>query len=166
MNLYILRHGIAVDHGTGEYKDSERPLTEEGIDKMKKTAKAMEKLDLNFDAILSSPFIRARQTAEIVAAKLNLQDKLELTDSLASGKTGKPLIEELQTEYKNDQKILLVGHEPDLSLLISKLTSGNDSVGLILKKGGLAKLSIEDLRYGRCAVLCWLLTPRLLLNIA
>ena len=71
MKLYILRHGIAVEPGTPGYEtDADRPLTSEGERKMRQIAGAMEALELSFDLILSSPYLRARQTAEIVAEVL------------------------------------------------------------------------------------------------
>ena len=71
MNLYILRHGVATDPAAHEFaKDADRPLTPEGKRKLRQVAEAMEALELSFDLILSSPYLRARQTAEVIAAAL------------------------------------------------------------------------------------------------
>ena len=79
MNLYLLRHGIAVEPGvTGYEPDSERPLTARGEDRLREAAKAMDALELSFDLILSSPFLRARQTAEIIARNLKLRSKTRI----------------------------------------------------------------------------------------
>ena len=81
MEIYILRHGIAVERGTpGCKKDSDRPLTEEGERKMWQIAKAMLRMDLKFDLILSSPYIRAKRTAEVVAETLG--QEVTFTDAL------------------------------------------------------------------------------------
>ena len=94
MNLYILRHGIAVEPGTPGYeKDADRPLTPEGERKLWQITEAMEALELSFDLILSSPYLRARQTAEIVAEALKARKRLELSDSLTPGGSSKKLIE-------------------------------------------------------------------------
>ena len=94
MNLYILRHGIAVEPGTPGYaKDADRPLTPEGERKLRQIAEAMEALELSFDLILSSPYLRARQTAEIIAEALKARKKLELSDSLTPGGSTKKLVE-------------------------------------------------------------------------
>ena len=140
MNLYILRHGIAVEPGTPGYeKDADRPLTPEGEHKLLQIAKAMDALDLSFDVILSSPYVRARQTADSNPKKLvNLLTHLQ------------PLPE----------KVLLVGHEPFLSGLISLLVFGQVTLAVVMKKGGLCKLSTGALKTGRCASLEWLLTPK------
>ena len=81
MNLYILRHGIAVEPGSPGYKsDSERPLIPKGERRLRSAAAAMRKLELSFDLILSSPFIRAKQTAEIVAGELKLKKRIDFFD--------------------------------------------------------------------------------------
>jgi phosphohistidine phosphatase len=160
MNLYILRHGIAVEHGAAGYEnDDERPLTGKGERKMWVIAEAIKALEISFDSIFSSPLVRARQTAEIVAEALKCVKRLELTDTLAPQESAKPLIQFLRDQGAMDD-ILLVGHEPFLSRLIALLISGDSETSVLLKKGGFCKLSIAELKYGRCAILEWLLTPK------
>ena len=160
MNLYILRHGIAVEHGAAGYEnDDERPLTGKGERKMRAIAEAIKALEISFDLILSSPLVRARQTAEIVAEALKARKRLELTDTLAPRDSAKPLIEYLKDQGAVDDA-LLVGHEPFLSRLISLLISGDYETSVLLKKGGFCKLSTVELKHGRCATLEWLLTPK------
>ena len=160
MNLYLLRHGLAVEPGTpGFERDADRPLIPKGERKVEKIADAMEALDLSFDLILSSPYLRARQTAEIAAKGLNLRKKLEFSEALIPSGSVRKLIEHLGHLPAED--VLLVGHEPYLSELISLLTAGESgAVHIIMKKGGLCKLTAETLRHGRCAALEWLLTPK------
>jgi phosphohistidine phosphatase len=161
MNLYILRHGIAVEHGAPGYaKDADRPLTPEGERKLGEIAKAMLALDLAFDLILSSPYTRARQTAEIIAGAFNARKKLEFSNSLACGGDNKELVDYLKRRQPPPENVLLVGHEPYLSGLVSLLVAGTGNCCVVLKKGGLCKLSTESLKYGRCAALAWLLTPK------
>jgi phosphohistidine phosphatase len=157
MELYILRHGIAVERGAPGYKkDSERPLTKEGQDKMQGIAEAMLAMDLKFDLILSSEFLRAQQTAKIVADELN--EEVTFTKFLEPGGNALELIGEINDEKK--QRVLLVGHEPDLSRLISVLTTGGSDARIELKKGGMAKLTTSKLSFGQCATLNWLLAPK------
>lgn len=161
MNLYILRHGTAVDRGTPGYdRDAERPLTLKGERRLWRITEAMERLELSFDLIVSSPYLRAKQTAEIVAEAFKARKKLECTDDLTPGGNPKGLIEHLRDLQPAPENILLVGHEPYLSGLISTLVGGNSSLPVVMKKGGLCKLTVESLKYGRCASLEWLLTPR------
>ena len=161
MELYILRHAIASDRSpTATGGDSQRPLTVDGIEKMRRAARGMRAMELEFDLILSSPFVRAKQTAEIVANLFELSGKLAYSPTLAADGNPKDLIEELKRKYGKRKNILLVGHEPYLSRLISLLISGSTSLPITLRKGGLCQLSVEGLKYGRCAALEWLLTSR------
>jgi phosphohistidine phosphatase len=160
VNLYLLRHGIAVDPGSPGYEnDSERPLIPKGERRLRDAAAAMKKMDLSFDLILSSPFTRAKQTAEIVAGDLKLKKRLEFSDELAPGGSSKTLIHALNDMKPAPENVLLVGHEPSLSRLISLLVSGGTDAAIEMKKGGLCKLEAAELRHGQCARLAWLLTP-------
>ncbi len=166
MNLYILRHAIAAERGLPEYEDdSQRPLTSKGEKKMGKIAEAMRALGLRFDLILSSPYLRAKQTAEIVARELDLEKALKYSDNLVPGADPAALISEIGEQHAGMDEILLVGHEPYLSSLISELIAGHSNVNIDLKKGGLCCLSVETLRYGQCAMLEWLLAPRQLTRL-
>jgi phosphohistidine phosphatase len=161
MNLYMLRHGIAVDHGSPDYpRDADRPLTPKGERELQHAAQAMRALDLSFDLILSSPYTRARQTAELVAEVLHARKKIEFTDSLIPGGSPRKLTDLINSLKPAPENVLLSGHEPHLSGLISLLISGEPSLPIVMKKGGLCKLSVEHLRPGACATLEWLLTPK------
>ena len=161
MNLYILRHGIAVERGTPGFKtDADRPLTPKGKRQLREVAAAMKRLNLHFDLILSSPFLRARQTAEVVAQSLRLEQRLACSEELAPDGRPKSLIRQLQDWGPAPENILLVGHEPYLSQLIAWLISDGAATSIELKKGGLGKLEMDALRSGRCATLAWLLTPK------
>ena len=159
MNLYILRHAKAGERSARFPDDSKRPLTPSGEKEMFRVAKGMRKMDLSFGLILSSPFVRAKRTAEIVAEVFK-SNKLRLSKNLASGADARDLIKELNNNYLSVRNILLAGHEPYLSKLISRLCSGDEKFSLHFKKAGLCKLKIRELRFGRCATLEWLLTPK------
>jgi phosphohistidine phosphatase len=161
MNLYFLRHGIAVDPSAPDFaRDAERPLTPKGKRRLRQIAKAMGALKISFDLILSSPYVRARQTAEIVAKILKRKKKLKFSDELTPGGNPKSLVQQLNDLRPKPKNILLVGHEPYLSKLIALLTAGSTNMEIDLKKGSLCKLETESLRYARCATLACLLAPR------
>src|SRR5438093_13533320 len=144
MESFILSNGIAVDRGTpGLKKDADRPLTKDGEEKTHQVAEAMLAMELKFDLILSSPYVRAAKTANIVAGELD--DEVTFTDFLLPDANPLELIREI-TDTK-PQSVLLVGHEPDLSWLISLLVSGGSEVTIELKKGGLCKLTTEKLTF-------------------
>lgn len=166
MELYILRHAIAVERGTEGYKDdSQRPLTPKGERKMKQIAGGMKELGLTFDLVLSSRFVRARQTAEIVADTFKVKDRLKFSAHLAPEEDAEDLVHDLKRLYHQPKSVLLVGHEPYLGDLIATLLAGKPAFDVTLKKGGLCLLNVESLHYGRCATLEWLLTPRQLTRL-
>lgn len=161
MNLYLMRHGLAVERGTPGYdSDRERPLTSKGERKVRRVAEALAKMEISFDAIFSSPLVRAQQTAEVLSDEMKAKPKVQLTEHLAPGGSTKELVNLLQHLTDSPQEILLVGHEPDLGQLAGCFLAGGDGVAIVFKKGGVAKLAIESLRAGRCATLEWLLTSR------
>jgi phosphohistidine phosphatase len=167
MKLYFLRHAEAIPlQGANFGSDSERPLTEEGVKRMKQVAPAMRRMKLSFDLILSSPFERAKRTAEFVAIEFKALDKLHYSQHLTTGGEPDALIAELLKTYASAESILLVGHEPNMSRLMSMLLTGNLDLVIHFRKAALAELAIENLTFGRCAVLEWLLTPRQLSKMA
>src|SRR5262249_31967197 len=144
MEIYLLRHGIAVERGTRGFEDDfSRPLTSKGRRQLRKTAVAMKKLASKFDLILSSPLVRAKQTAEIVAKELKSTKRLRFTNALAPDGVVSILIRQLTREKKLPGKVLLVGHEPDMSRLISLLVTGGPKMQMDFKKGGLCKLEVD-----------------------
>jgi phosphohistidine phosphatase len=166
MNLYLLRHAIAADKPAWKGPDSDRPLTKEGVHKMKKAARGMRRLDLKIDWILTSPYRRAYDTALIAAKEMNLKNKLKITRSLAVDGDPKALIRHLALNFRTWESVMLVGHEPYLGRLLGILTAGTHNIGLEFEKGGIAKLSADSLTFDRCASLQWLLTPKILKKIA
>jgi len=166
MNLYLLRHGKAEEKNLHRYSsDEERPLTNEGVKGMKAAAKGMKALKLSFDLILSSPYVRARETAEIVAEELKLKKQLQFTNLLKVEAEAGKLIRELERYHSDLNDILLVGHEPFMSSLAARLISGKQFVSIEFKKGSLAKLHTEMLMDDSCAALEWLVTPKQLIKL-
>jgi len=167
MNLYFMRHGIAVDRadsGAGS-GDRERQLTPKGIKRMNKAAKGLVALSLSFERILTSPLERARQTAKIVAEILQLEDRVEEIEQLSPEQSAQDLLSGL-VAYSGKKEILLVGHEPQLSSTISVLLSGTSGAVIRLKKGGLCCLQVDGLPPRESAVLHWALTPKQLRQLA
>ncbi len=163
MNLFILRHGLAVEPGTHRLSsDSERALTPKGRKKVGEVARAMKALELSFDLILTSPYVRAKQTAGIVAKELHALKVLDLADELKPGGSMEKLIERVREAEGSPESVLVVGHEPYLSSLISLLVFGETGAGITMKKAALCKLNAERLEYGRCATLEWLLTAKVM----
>ena len=168
MKLYIIRHAISVEAGTPGYEDdSQRVLTEKGRKKMYKIAQGLKELEERIDLILTSPYPRASQTANILRKVFDLKkDKVIKTEHLAPIGYADRLINEINEKYADVEKIALVGHEPSLSGLVSVLVAGEPDLSLTIKKGGVCRLSVGSLQYGRCASLDWLLSPSQLVELS
>ena len=165
--LYVLRHGIAINRGDPAYPlDSDRPLTDKGIKRMRRIAEGMRRIGVRFDLVLSSPYRRALETAFVVARECGAGEYVQTVQALKAEVLPEEVIRTLLDKFSTCERLLLVGHEPQLSALISTLTSGGASARPLLKKGGFCKLQVDRLQIGRCATLEWLLTPRQLLNMA
>ncbi|HVV00986.1 MAG TPA: phosphohistidine phosphatase SixA [Verrucomicrobiae bacterium] len=165
MNLFLLRHGLAGERHSGG-NDAERPLTKPGRDEIARAAVAMRHLELNFDVILSSPYIRARETATIVANALGMEDRLRFSPALEPATSSDAIFRVVRALAPGPQNSLLVGHEPSLSHFASWLLFGHETSALVLKKGGFCKLTIEADDHDHRATLNWWLTPRQLQIIA
>jgi phosphohistidine phosphatase len=162
MNLYLMRHGIALPQDDPAIaRDGERPLSRKGIKRMRKAAKGVRRLEIPFDALLTSPLLRARQTAEIVASTLGMEDHLEEISGLAPESTVEHLMFGL-TRYQDRKHLLLVGHEPLLSDSLAYLLSGRQSARLDidLKKASLCRIEIDALPNPSPGKLHWLLSPK------
>ncbi len=159
MKLYLIRHAIAVEPGTPGYEeDSQRPLTPKGSRKMRKIARGLKEVDAIPQRIISSPYRRAAETAQILAETLKLDAPIAFSEHLTPLGFAEQLIAEINQNYPAES-LALVGHEPGLSSLASLLVSGNAEFMIQLKKGGVCCLDVSDLRPARCATLLWLMTP-------
>ena len=133
---------------------------------MRSIARAITAMELEFDVILSSPYVRARETAELVAKAIDTGKKVKFSSSLEPGGNPRDLIQVIKGFSTLPENLLLVGHEPHLSQLIGLFVFGESGSEITLKKGGFCKLSAGELHVGQCASLQWLLTPRQMLLMA
>jgi phosphohistidine phosphatase len=134
MKCYFLRHGIAVDPQEWSGSDFDRPLTREGRLRMEREARAIADLSLDLDVIVTSPLVRAKQTAEIVAERLKARCEPVEDDRLADGFNVERL-GAILSAHAGAESVMLVGHEPTMSLTLGQLAGG---AHLELKKGALA----------------------------
>src|SRR5260370_37858734 len=120
-----MRHGEAEESGTlGFSDDSERPLTAEGKRKMQGIAEGLRRLDFEPEWIVTSPLVRAVQTAEIVVESLSAKVPLDVSDALRPGGSTDALIS-FWSKYPDRKQVLAVGHEPDLSQIAAQLMGSN-----------------------------------------
>jgi phosphohistidine phosphatase len=150
MELYFLRHGIAEDMAP-DGTDAARRLTIEGRTKLEEARAGLRRLKVAPEALLTSPLVRAHQTAEIVGRQLGLAPLV--AQALASG-SDTPQLLALLAEHAQVQRVMVVGHEPDFSSMIYDLTGAR----IELKKGALACVELDlPAAQGR---LLWLVPPR------
>jgi phosphohistidine phosphatase len=158
--LYILRHGIAVPHGTPGVADDDRPLTPKGEERMKEIGRGLAEIDLEVDRIITSPLPRARRTAQIVAQELDLVDRLETSEVLRADSDASTIRDWLRARTEN--RLMIVGHNPAFTELVGLLLVGDaGTLPLELKKGGIAALSVSAIS-GPRYTLEWIAPPRLL----
>lgn len=163
--LYILRHGIAVESGTPGIADDDRPLTPKGRKRMRQLGRGLRRLGLKLDRIVTSPLPRASATAEIAAAAMGTGSKLEVADVLRSG--GDPLAIREWLRGRSEARLMIVGHNPGLTDLITLLVLGEKAREPIceLRKGGIAALRPSKGSTDRFA-LEWAATPRLIRRLS
>ena len=146
MEIYFIRHGIAAERGTYS-KDEERPLTDKGLRKTTLVAQKLAEINLKFDLILTSPLVRAYQTAEILH-QVGLSQKMETFKPLAPDGNIQEWLEWLEKEFSSvnsAKKLALVGHQPDLGNWTEMLVWGSIKEQIIVKKAGVIGLKILDI---------------------
>jgi phosphohistidine phosphatase len=157
MEVYFLRHGDAGQRESWKGSDATRPLSDEGAARMEREASTMAQLKLPLGVILTSPLVRARQTAEIVARALGLSDRMTEDERLEPG-FGIEELGGIMREHRGAEALMLVGHEPDFSTVIAACIGGGR---VDCKKGGLARVDFLDASSLK-GLLVWLLPPRIL----
>jgi phosphohistidine phosphatase len=159
LSVYLVRHAIAAERGERWPDDTKRPLTSDGIARMRKVVKGLRELDVVASTIYTSPLVRAVQTAEIVAGGLKPEPEMKVLPALAPG--GQPAkVAEALGSHKAPSGIVLVGHEPDLGELAAWLIGAKTP--LPFKKGGACRIDLAAPATARTGQLVWLATPKML----
>ena len=167
MQIYLLRHAIAETRDPERYPvDADRPLTREGRNRMARGARGMRSLGLRFDLVLTSPLVRARQTARIVLPVFRPRPPLRALRPLSPGGGTGGVFAALDA-VPAEASVLLVGHEPDLARLAGALTlEPRGDIALEFKKGGLCRIDFEGSARPGHGRLVFLLTPKVLRRLA
>lgn len=163
--LYIMRHGKAARRGPPYSDETKRPLTAQGIKDVQKISKGLIRLGVRVDWIVSSPLVRARETAQTVLESYAPQPPVELTEALSPGGNPEALLAFL-AKHSARTSTLLVGHEPSLSELACRLIGANIRAGLAFKKGGCCLIAFPEFPQLSKGQLLWWLTPRVLRQLA
>lgn len=156
--LYLVRHAHAGTRGPRWPDDDVRPLTRRGIQSFAAVVAALRHLDVRIDVVLTSPLVRAHQTADLLAAGLVGTPEVEVCAALAPGVTSRETLKSIGRATAS-RRVALVGHEPGLGQLAAALIGGRRAVPF--KKGGACRIDIADWTHPR-GTLVWFLPPRLL----
>jgi phosphohistidine phosphatase len=160
--LYLIRHGVAEERGEAWPDDSKRPLTEDGMDRLRKEARGLTRLGVTVDVMLTSPLVRTRQTAEIVASALDPKPNIVNAESLAPGGTFQAVVADLEKHAKK-ARIGLVGHEPSIGELAARLIGSRHPIEF--KKGAVCRIDVDALPPNGPGTLRFFLTPKVLRSI-
>ncbi len=161
MHLVVIRHAIAEDReefAKTERDDSERPLTRLGRRRMRRNARGLRRVAPVIDVVASSPFVRAAETASIVADTLGVREEIVMLDVLTPEQPSEALLPWLSTQPA-DATVAVVGHEPHLGRLVTWLLTGSSESHVVFKKGGACLLDLGVRPSAGGALLHWLLTP-------
>jgi phosphohistidine phosphatase len=159
LELYLIRHGEAEERGKDYPDDSKRPLTSQGLARLKKEARALEALGVGFDQIITSPLVRTRQTADVFADTLKPKPPVAMSDALAPAGTPAAVIQELGRHMKK-ARIALVGHEPNIGELAARLIGARTPIPF--KKGEICRIDFEVFPPKGTGQLRWFVPPKLL----
>jgi phosphohistidine phosphatase len=161
MHVYLLRHGIAEEERPG-LNDSERALTAEGRRKLRQVLRTVAEAGVKPNLILSSPFKRALQTAQIAKEVLSYENQVLQTKILTPGSSPEQVWDEIRV-HRDEQALLLVGHNPLFdNLAVYLLNAPHLSIGF--KKGAIMRIDVEAFGAHPKGVLCWYLTAKLSAN--
>jgi len=158
MELYLLRHGIAEDHAASG-RDPDRALTEEGRNKLRRVMKRAASAGVSPSLIISSPYKRALETAEIAAEELDYKGKIQRSGTLVPDSSPPSVWSEIR-EHRNESALLLAGHEPLFSQTVAFLLGSTQEM-IEFKKAALVRIDIHSFGPQPQGVLQWMLTPKL-----
>jgi phosphohistidine phosphatase len=161
--LYLVRHAIAAERGPKWPDDTKRPLTHKGAARMRQVVRGLRALGVEVDLVLTSPLVRARQTADILVEGLGSAPTLEVTPALAPEESPSAVAAALG-RHASASRIALVGHEPGLGLLAAWLIGAREP--FVFKKGGVCRIDVPTLPPGRNGALVWHAAPKMLRALA
>jgi phosphohistidine phosphatase len=158
MEIYLFRHGIAEDGRPGR-SDSVRELTEEGRKKVAEVVRLARKSGIQPTMILTSPYVRARQTAEIAAQELEYKEELFSTEALVPHSSPQEVWNEIR-DHANQAALLLASHEPLLGHTVAYLLNA-PSLMVEMKKAAMVRIDVESLRAAPHGILRWMIVPKM-----
>lgn len=164
MDCILFRHGVAADREAWDGPDADRPLVPRGIEKTRKAAGGLRRLEVMPDLMLSSPYTRAIETAKLVQEALRFKGDIRISDELVPEAPPDKLLV-LLGSLPPDTCVLCVGHEPHLGEVSGVMLLGRPVAGLSLKKAGSCLIAFDGAPRAGQGALNWWLTPALLRDL-
>jgi phosphohistidine phosphatase len=155
MNLYLMRHAHAGIPRENPTQDAKRSLVKEGKEQCVLMARVLSALNIQVDAIVSSPLKRALQTAQYVGTELGFEGKVEISPALGVN-ADYAAFQKLLGKYANHEGVLMVGHNPNVFRFLGKLVTGNGGAAIRMRKGSVARIDVDR----HPPLLQWLIDPR------
>ncbi|MBI2684903.1 MAG: phosphohistidine phosphatase SixA [Acidobacteria bacterium] len=160
MQIYLLRHGIAEDARPGQ-ADADRALTTEGVKRLREILKRARIAGVAPSLIVTSPYVRARQTAELAAEIMGYSEELAKSTKLTPMASPVDTWAEVRT-LRNEPSLLLVGHEPHMGSFTGHLLA-TPELRVDFKKGAMVRIDLMDFGVQPRGVLKWMMAPKLAL---
>jgi phosphohistidine phosphatase len=161
MKLYLVRHGIASDQIGGAIRyDAQRPLTDEGKTETTAVATGLKQLGIAPDVILTSPLVRAHQTAEILGNVLQSKNGLRVVDALAPAGNLNDIYKVLK-DFERASEVFMVGHEPDVGRIVATLLWAGPELEISFKKAAVCRVDITSVPPNQPGTLEWFITPKI-----
>lgn len=167
LELYLVRHAVAALRGPDYPDDAERPLTDDGVERFRRSVAGLREMGLQLDLVLTSPYVRARETAELLCAGLRPKPKLIVVEALSAGQKPAEVIAAVARHSaagRGASRLALVGHEPDLGELAARLLGARGEIEF--KKGAVCRIDVDRAMPAGPGTLRWFLTPRVLRGLA
>jgi phosphohistidine phosphatase len=164
IELYLVRHAIAAERGPKYPDDTQRPLTPAGLKRFSESVLGLIEMGVVIDLVLTSPLVRAHETAQLLAAGLKPRPPILEVDVLSPGGRAHAIADAIKSQSKRHRRLAIVGHEPDLGELAARLLGARGMVEF--KKGAVALIEVDGATPTSPGTLRWLLTPKALRALA
>ncbi|MFN2433484.1 MAG: histidine phosphatase family protein [Gemmatimonadota bacterium] len=165
MELILMRHALAEERSERYPDDGQRPLSKDGRRRHRGISQVLQGMGVRFDELISSPLVRARETAEITGRAYGWTEPIVETDALGSGFSPAALVEFLNG-YDESARLLCVGHEPDLSDFAARLLSASGRLSIAFRKSAVLGLEFPERVEAGAATLLYFLKPGHLARLA
>lgn len=164
LEIYLVRHAIAAERGPKYPDDRLRPLTPEGVKRFRDSVKGLRKFGVEIDQVLTSPLVRARDTATLLASAFKPKPPIEEIEALAPGGRHVAIVDAIKASAKRHRRLALVGHQPDLGEFTARLLGSRG--GVEFRKGAICLIDVDSATPGGPGTLRWFLPPRALRAIS